>query len=517
MSDLIRLQNISKQFGPVQALTSVSLHLQPGEILALVGENGAGKSTLMKILGGVYPAFDFQGQIEVNGQSCLFRSTVDSEKSGIALIHQELSTFPHLTVAENLMVGHWPKHDHFLLNKWGCIDSKKMKVEADQWLAKLGADFSATQLMSTLSVGQQQLVEIAKALSRKSKILILDEPTSSLSSRESAQLFTLLKELRAQGCGLIYISHRMEEIFSLCDRVTVLRDGQSVFTGAVKDVEPATLIRHMVGRTLENFYPASTHPVSKKESLKLTNFKAWHKKSNRSYGPVNFSLHEGQILGFAGLLGAGRSEILQALCGDEAFKASGELTIEGQACDLKSLGQSFSGGFGLVPEDRKNQSLLPTRTLVENTGLLRLSQMAKLTWVSSPSEVLRTQTDLKILNTKFNSVEQKITELSGGNQQKVIFARILQNNPKILILDEPTRGVDVGAKFEIYQLMRQWTSQGKSILLISSDLPELMAMSDRILVMSEGKIRAEFDRQEFDQEKIMHRALETDSQKGFQQ
>ncbi len=509
---LIQLIDISKNFGPVQALTSVNLELRPGEILALVGENGAGKSTLMKVLSGVYPAGDYNGVIKVLGEKSSFTSTADSEKLGIALIHQELSTFPHLSVAENLMVGHWPTSKNPILNKLGFLESEQINQNAKTWLDKLGADFGPTQLMSTLSTGQQQLVEIAKALSRQSKILILDEPTSSLSARESEKFFSLLKELRQQGCGLIYISHRMEEIFSICDRVTVLRDGKSVFTGEVKDVNPALLVKHMVGRTIENFYPPASGAATSVESLSVQNFKASLKHSNRSYGPVNFSVHQGEILGFAGLLGAGRSEILQALCGDENYAASGEIKLMGQFQSLKSLQNSFSQGFGLVPEDRKIQSLLPTRTLVENTGLLRLSQMSKLNWVSSKGEMDRTKIDLKVLNTKFNSVDQKITELSGGNQQKVIFARILQNNPRILILDEPTRGVDVGAKFEIYQLMREWTKQGKSILMVSSDLPELMAMSDRIVVMSEGQIRRELKREEFDEEKIMHWALARDAQ-----
>jgi ABC-type sugar transport system ATPase subunit len=508
LPDLIQLQDISKNFGPVQALSSVNLTLQPGEILALVGENGAGKSTLMKVLGGVYPAGEFQGVIKINGYAVQFRSTVDSEKNGVSLIHQELSTFPHLTVAENLVAGHWP-------HKMGWIDSKEINQTADQWLAQLGADFSSLQKMSSLSVGQQQLVEIAKALSKKSKILILDEPTSSLSSRESEKLFSLIKKLRAQGCGLIYISHRMEEIFALADRVTVLRDGQSVFTGALKDVQPATLIKHMVGRTIENFYPPTNNSLTAKNIFNLAGFSAFKRAAKTMYGPVSFSLFEGEILGFAGLLGAGRSEIMQALCGDEAFDASGQVEFDGQLRSLQSLRKSFRSGLGLVPEDRKTQSLLPSRTLVENTGILRLSQFFSLRWVSPSFEKKKTQDDLKVLNTKFNSVDQKITELSGGNQQKVIFARILQNNPRILILDEPTRGVDVGAKFEIYQLMRTWTKQGKSILLISSDLPELMAMSDRILVMGDGKIRGELKREEFHQEKIMHWAFQRDSQKGL--
>jgi D-xylose transport system ATP-binding protein len=484
----------------------VNLTLHQGEILALVGENGAGKSTLMKVLGGVYPHEEFQGQIFVNNQEVQFSSTNDSRLSGISLIHQELSLFPDLTVAENLMVGNWPSH-------YGFVNLKKMNELADHWLQKLGIHFSSMQKMSTLSVGQQQLVEIAKALSRQSKILILDEPTSSLTARETEKLFSLLNELKKQGCGLIYISHRMEEIFSLADRVTVLRDGQSVFMSPIKEVDSKTLIKHMVGRTIENFYPASELAPQNKTVLKVKNFTAIKKTTQQKFGPIDFYLNQGEILGLSGLLGAGRSELLQALCGDEAYTAAGEIFLDDQKLELLTLQNSFRSGFGLVPEDRKTQSLLPSLSLTVNTQLLRISQKKLWGWVSETEEKQRTQKDLKVLNTKFNSVDQKITELSGGNQQKIIFARILQNNPQILILDEPTRGVDVGAKFEIYQLMRQLTKQGRSILLISSDLPELMSMSDRILVLSSGKIQGELNKNDFEQEKILQWALAVEPEK----
>ena len=306
---------------------------------------------------------------------------------------------------------------------------------------------------------------------------------------------------------MIYISHRMEEIFSICDRVTVLRDGQSVFTAKMKDLENTTLIKHMVGRTIENFYPPSLNPQTSKIALELKNFTIENISTGKRLGPLNLKLNQGEILGFGGLLGAGRSELLQALCGDQHYRSAGEVLVDNKPLLVKTLRHSFQTGFGLVPEDRKMQSILPSRSLTENTGLVRLSQNFGLKWVSSIEEELQTQTDLKLLNTRFNSVNQKITELSGGNQQKVIFARVLQNHPKIIILDEPTRGVDVGAKFEIYQLMRKWTNEGKSILLISSDLPELMAMSDRILVMAHGKIQGQLQKSEFNQEKILSYAL----------
>jgi D-xylose transport system ATP-binding protein len=504
LSSLISLQKISKSFGPVKALQSVDLAVQAGEILALVGENGAGKSTLMKILSGVYPAGDYEGVIEVRGQAAHFRSPKDSEECGIALIHQELSTFPHLTVAENMMIGHWP-------SKHGLIDQAAIDANAELWLKKLDADFSPAQKMSSLSTGQQQVVEIGKALSKHSKILILDEPTSSLTHRETKKLFALLKDLQAQGCGLVYISHRMEEIFALADRVVVLRDGKSVFTSEMKGLKEEDLIQAMVGRNLDQ---ALQKRVSKAKAsspiLEVKDFVAQHKESGRTYGPVGFQIAPGEIVGFSGLLGAGRSEVFQALCGDESYRTSGQLKYKGSTRAFEELRKAYRCGFGLVPEDRKAQSILPTRSLNENAGAVRLTQKSPWAWVSRDEETQRTEKDLKVLKTRFHSADQKITDLSGGNQQKIVFARVLQNAPDVLILDEPTRGVDVGAKFEIYQLIHQWADEGKAILVISSDLPELMTLSDRILVMASGHLRGELPKAAFTEESIMKLAVQVD-------
>ncbi len=485
----------------------MNLTVQPGEILALVGENGAGKSTLMKILSGVYPVGEFEGQIEVQNQSVRFRNPRDSESYGISLIHQELSTFPQLSVAENMMVGHWPTRNGF-------VDHAKMEKNAKHWLNLLDSDFSVDQKMSTLSPGQQQVVEIGKALSRNSKILILDEPTSSLTHRETKKLFLLLQDLRKQGCGIIYISHRMEEIFHLADKVIVLRDGRSVFTSAMAGLTSQDLIRAMVGRELEQASQSQVTSARQNSVLDVFDFCARHITTKKNYGPLTFSLAEGEILGFGGLLGAGRSEILQALCGDEAFVTTGDVKFKKTKTAFSQLQDSYRQGFGFVPEDRKVQSILPTRSLVENTGLLRLVQRHLFSWVSKTREKEKTKDDLKILNTRFFSTEQTISELSGGNQQKVIFARVMQNSPQILILDEPTRGVDVGAKSEIYKLIRQWAQQGKAIILVSSDLPELMALSDRITVMSNGCIQGQLLKSEFHEEAIIKLAIQThDTQK----
>ena len=504
MTELIRLDSVSKNFGAVQALKNVNLTLYAGEVHSLIGENGAGKSTLMKVLSGVYPYGDYQGEIFVNSEAAQFKSTHDAESAGIALIHQELSTFPDLSVAENMVVGHWPHQNGF-------VDIQKVEIWADEWLAKLDADFKSTKIMSQLSVGQQQIVEIAKALSRQSKILILDEPTSSLTQKEISKLFVVLKSLKEKGYGLVYISHRMEEIFSLSDRISVLRDGESVFTDQMQAVTPALLIKHMVGRSIDQFYPQTAGSIGQEIVLDVQQFKAIEQTSDKKIGPVSFKVHRGEILGFSGLLGAGRSELFKALCGDEKFVSSGEIKLNHKKFTPLSVNDSIAKKIGLVSEDRKTQSLLPTRSLTENTGIVRLTQQYLLKWVSTFFENQQTREDLKKLNTKFANTDQNITELSGGNQQKIIFARVLQNNPDLIILDEPTRGVDVGAKFEIYQLMREWTKAGRAIVLISSDLPELMNMSDRIIVLCEGQMTAEFSKTDIDQlgfsEKIMKAAI----------
>lgn len=504
MTELIRLDSVSKHFGPVQALKKVNLTVYAGEVHSLIGENGAGKSTLMKVLSGIYPHGTYSGDIFVENKQVQFTSTHDAEQAGIALIHQELSTFPDLSVAENMVVGHWP-------HQRGFIDFKKNEIWADEWLKKLDADFKSSKQMSQLSVGQQQIVEIAKALSRQSKILILDEPTSSLTQKEISKLFIILKSLKVKGYGLVYISHRMEEIFSLSDRVSVLRDGESVFTDKMSAVTPGLLIKHMVGRSIEQFYPvqADQHHIKDKTILDVKKFEATDRVSDKHIGPVNFSIRAGEILGFSGLLGAGRSELFQALCGDEKYQVAGDITLNSEKFIPQSIHHSISKKIGLVSEDRKTQSLLPSRSLVENTGVVRLTQNKFFKWVSHFFENNQTQVDLKVLNTKFSSADQLITELSGGNQQKVVFARVLQNNPNLIILDEPTRGVDVGAKYEIYQLMRKWAEGGQAIALISSDLPELMAMSDRVIVLCDGQMTAEFKKSEFDQEKIMKAAIKS--------
>ena len=481
----------------------MNLEIYAGEVHALVGENGAGKSTLMKILSGVIPAGDFGGQILLNGQAVEFKGPHDAEKARIAIIHQELSAFPHLTVAENIFAGHWPTQGPLKLIDWDQLYDRAQKA-----LDRVGATFSAKTTMQKLSTGDQQMVEIAKALLRDSKILILDEPTSSLSPKESERLFALIKELRKEGKALVYISHRMEELFALSDRMTVLRDGSSIVTAKASELTEAKLITHMVGRDLSALYPDRPAVSLGRELLKVENFVARNRAGTKVVGPVSLHVRRGEILGFAGLLGAGRSEFLRALMGDSDYAWDGDVFYHQKKFSPKSPGNSFAHGMAWLSEDRKRESLLPTRNLVENTGIIRLNQRALLSLVNAAFEKKTTDVALNQLKTAYRGGgEQKITELSGGNQQKVILARILQQNPDLLILDEPTRGVDVGAKYEIYELLYKLVAQDKSILLVSSDLPELLALSDRVLVFSHGKVQGEVERADFSQEKVMQMAV----------
>lgn len=497
---MIRLENITKDFPGVRALDSVNLQVSAGEILGLVGENGAGKSTLMKIMSGSYPSGSFEGKLFRDSLEVHFRGPSDAEKAGISIIHQELSSFSHLTVAENLCVGHWPR-------SFGFVDWRAVRKEAQRWLDLVGAHCSPDAKMGSLSVGAQQLVEIAKALSRKTQILILDEPTSALTEQEVETLFRLLRKLKAEGRGLIYISHKMKEIYSLCDRITVLRDGHSVHSDLAANLSENDLISKMVGRPLNRLFPEPPARTFGKEVLRVKNFKGTTRSGKFMFGPLDFVLHEGEILGFSGLLGAGRTEMLQALFGDPQIEATGEVWFQGKPSEITDPRQALRQQIAFVPEDRKQDSLLAVRSLHENLGISRLVEGPLASFLNNKSECTHSDESLKSFRVKAPNREQLIQNLSGGNQQKVIFGRALQTQPKLIFMDEPTRGVDVGAKFEIYEILFQLAQQGMGILLVSSDLVELMALSDRILVLSRGISSGELPRAEFTQNEIMRRAL----------
>jgi D-xylose transport system ATP-binding protein len=506
----VSLTQVSKHFSGIKALDQVSFDVANGEIVALVGENGAGKSTLMKVLSGVYADGDFQGEIKIRGEPVRFRSPADAEAAGIAIIHQELSVFPHLSVGENMAVGHWPK-------KNGLVDWPAIHTTAKSWLKKVGADFDPDLAMSELSVGQMQQVEIAKALALDFQLLILDEPTSSLSPGETERLFTILRNLRGEGRAIVYISHKLEEVYALADRVLVLRDGQSVFSSKVSEVTQSELITKMVGRPLDRVFPnrperemkfVNSVPVFRVQKLEIKSL-----SNGRTIGPIDFEAGRGEIVGFAGLLGAGRTEVMQALLGglNRTHDVRGEVFINDGALDhrlnAKVPREAWRRGLALVSEDRKAESILPQRSLEENTSLSRLSLQFLLRLIRPKLEDEKATASLSKFRTKYQSLEQEIRELSGGNQQKIVIARALQAGPNVLILDEPTRGVDVGAKFEIYQILFDLAKAGKTLLVVSSDLPELLALSDRIYVMSGGRIAGQVKREYATQENVMSLAV----------
>lgn len=474
--------------------------MNAGEVLALVGENGAGKSTLMKILSGIYTAGTFEGDILIDGKSRHFHSALDAEEAGIAIIHQELSSFTHLTVAENLFVGHWP-------SKAGVVNWADLNSQAQGLLDRVGARCRPSDLMKDLSVGTQQMVEIAKALSRNSRVLILDEPTSALTPLEVEKLFGLIRELKKQNYALVYISHKMEEIYGITDRIVVLRDGQTVHSELTAKLPEDKLITHMVGRSLERLFP--TPPAREAGDVVLTvkEFTGHTKAGDRVFGPMNFSLRKGEILGFAGLLGAGRTELLQGIFGDPSIVLSGEFEFQGKKGSIRSPRQALQRGLSFVGEDRKRDSILAIRSLDENVSIARLASRSIARLLHKAKEWTTSIKSLEQLRTRTTGPAQLIQELSGGNQQKVIIARALQTFPEVILMDEPTRGVDVGAKYEIYEILFNLVKTGKSLLLVSSDLPELMAMSDRILVLNHGRQMRIFDRADFSQEEIMKMAV----------
>lgn len=501
MSSLVRLDHITKTFPGVRALDDVSLEIRAGEVLALVGENGAGKSTLMKVLSGTYPVGSFTGRILVDGKETSFRSPADAEAAGIAIIHQELSGFLHLSVAENLFVGHWP-------GKRGFVDWARLRADARKWLDVVGVRCELDETLANLSVGTQQMIEIAKALSRNSRVLILDEPTSALSPQEVDCLFALMERLRAEGKGLVYISHKMEEVYRLCDRITVLRDGQTVHTAPAAELPEDQLVSKMVGRPLSRLFPEAPARELGAEVLRLEKFSGAHASTGRQlFGPVSLSLHAGEILGFAGLLGAGRTELMRAIFGDENIRTSGEVKIGGQVTQLASPRAALHHQLALVAEDRKRDSILPARNLSENVSIARLAAGNVARVLNATAEEDAAAESLRRFNTKAWGTGQLIQELSGGNQQKVILGRALQTAPQIILLDEPTRGVDVGAKYEIYEILFQLAKAGHALLVVSSDLLELMALADRIVVLSQGAMTGELPRAEFSQTEIMKRAI----------
>ncbi len=500
---ILEMRNITKTFPGVKALDNVSFRVAQGEIHCLVGENGAGKSTLMKVLSGVWPYGSYDGDILFEGEVQRFRGIADSERVGIAIIYQELALVPELTVYENIFLGHE-------IRKGFLVDWNETVKQATAMLQKVKLDVNPAAKVRDLGVGKQQLVEIAKALSKNVKLLILDEPTAALNEADSENLLNLLRDLKSHGVTCIMISHKLKEVISIADTVTVLRDGQTVCTlDAHKgEVSEPVLIKHMVGREIENIYPKREHRRSDEVVLEVRNWHAHSQVLGRDVlKDVNFHVKKGEIVGFAGLMGSGRTELALSLFGNPTgYQVKGEILINGQPKKFGQPEDAIAAGLAYVTEDRKAKGLILTQDVKQNITLANLREIARRGVVDDNAEVKVANEYRVSLNIKTPSVEQKVKNLSGGNQQKVSLGKWLFVKPNILILDEPTRGIDVGAKYEIYTLMNGLVEQGMSIIMISSELPEVLGMSDRVYVVASGRITGELPIEEATQEKIMELA-----------
>ena len=504
-SFILEMNQISKTFTGVKALSNVNFQVEEGEIHCLIGENGAGKSTLMKVLSGVYPHGSYTGDIVFEGQVQSFGSISDSVKTGIAIIYQELALFPDLSIYENIYAGNEVRTGAF-------VNWNQTIVQAKELLRKVKLNVNPEVLIRDLGVGKQQLVEIAKALSKEVKLLILDEPTAALNEKESENLLNLLRELKEQGITCILISHKLKEVITIADKITVLRDGQTVCTldASKGEVTENIIIKHMVGREIEDIYPKRSEQSWGKNVLEVKNWTAYDSKLGRSVVKnVNLHVRQGEIVGIAGLMGSGRTEFAQSVFGNpKGYKLQGELFMHGKAHNFKHPKDAIEAGIAYVTEDRKGDGLFLIQDIKQNITAANLDGVASGAFINNNEEVQIASKYKQSMNIKASSIEQLVGNLSGGNQQKVSLSKWLFVGPSLLILDEPTRGIDVGAKFEIYTIMNKLVSEGMSIIMISSELTEVLGMSDRIYVMSEGKIKGELPSKQANQEKIMKLATQ---------
>lgn len=492
MSVLLEMKGINKTFGKVHVLNDMQLELRAGEVHALLGENGAGKSTLIKILGGIYSKDS--GEIVINGEKAVITDVESARKYGISIIHQELMLAPNMSVAENIFVG------HELLTRYGMVDIARMEQEAQKFLDNFQLPIRSETPVGKLNIAQQQMVEIVRAISFGAKIIVMDEPTSSLSEKEVDKLFESIKKLKSSGVGIIYISHRMSELDIVADRVTVLRDGNYIDTVVMKETDHDKLITLMVGRSLENYYIKEENGTDE-IILEVKNLKSGDRVKDAS-----FELRRGEVLGFAGLVGAGRSETMECIFGLREHEA-GEIFLEGKKVRSDDVEGAIALGFGLVPEDRKKEGLFLVQGIRMNTTVEVMKEFLNHGHYDYDKEIELTRKYVDgLFQTKYADLEQPVAALSGGNQQKIIFSRWLLSTKKILILDEPTRGIDIKTKTDIYRTINDLTRQGLTVILVSSELPELINMSDRIVVMSHGYTTGVLERKDFTQERIMHYA-----------
>ncbi|MFZ5967315.1 MAG: multiple monosaccharide ABC transporter ATP-binding protein [Bacillota bacterium] len=497
---ILEMKNISKTFPGVKALDNVNLQVKQGEIHALVGENGAGKSTLMKVLSGVYPYGTYDGNILFQGEVCMFKDIKQSENLGIVIIHQELALIPYLSIAENIFLGNEQAQK-------GIIDWNATITNTRELLKKVGLNESPNTLITNIGVGKQQLVEIAKALAKKVKLLILDEPTAALNENDSENLLNLLLELKNQGISSILISHKLNEVSKVADSITILRDGKTIETlDMEKDqITEDRIIKGMVGRDLTHRYP-KRDPKIGDIIFEVKNWNVYHPlhEGRKIIDNVNFHIKKGEIVGIAGLMGSGRTELAMSIFGKSyGKKISGQLYKDNKEIHLNNVNKAIDHGIAYVTEDRKNYGLILIDDIKRNTTLADLFKISKRYVVNENEEIVKAEEYRKKLNIKSSGILQKTVNLSGGNQQKVVLSKWMFTEPDILILDEPTRGIDVGAKYEIYTIINQLAMEGKGVLIISSELPEILGMCDRIYVMNEGKITGELSGKEASQEKIM--------------
>jgi len=489
---MIEMTGISKSFDGNTVLNNVEFSVKKGEIHALMGENGAGKSTLMKILTGIY-ARD-TGEVKVRGKLVDFKNPKEAEHAGIAVIHQELNILPDLTVAENLFLG-----NEKTFGKSGILKTKEMNKKAKLILGELGLNVDVKTVARELSVGKQQIIEIAKAMSSNAEVIVMDEPTAALTEREIVSLFETIRALQSNGVSFVYISHRMEEIFALCDRITILRDGNYVGVKEIKETSFDEIVQMMVGRELGERFPERNATIGE---VKLT---ASGLTRNGHFEDISFELRKGEVLGIAGLMGAGRTEVAQSLFGYKKLQ-KGTISLNGKPVKISSPLQAKKLGFGYVTEDRKLEGLIVDFSVKDNLSLTNFNKVSSNGIIKANEEKVLYETMVKRLGVRTSGPNQAVKSLSGGNQQKVVIAKWLGIEPNVLILDEPTRGVDVGAKKEIYSIINELAEKGVAILMISSELPEIIGMADRVLVMHEGTLTAELQKDEMTQERIMHYA-----------
>jgi len=501
---ILEINNLTKEFPGVRALENVNLKIKKGEIHSLCGENGAGKSTLMSCISGVYPRNSYEGTVLYKGHETNYNSVKDSENEGLAIIHQELALSPYLSIYENIFLGH-------METKFGIINWNKYIKESKDYLKTVGLNEPPETIVSKLGVGKQQLVEIARALSKKTELLILDEPTSSLNDDESEKLLNLIIEFKNQGITSVIISHKLNEVLKVADTVTILRDGKSISTYNVKadNLTEEMIIKDMVGRDLTHRFPERKSSPGE-TVMEVKNWTVYHPDYHtiKVVDNVSFHLRRGEILAFCGPMGAGRTELMMSLFGNSyGHRSEGEFLINGKPCNFKNPREAINSGLGYISEDRKGLGLVLIQDIKTNITHSSLGKISKYGVIDNQKEIKETERYRKELNIRTPSINQYVRNLSGGNQQKVVVSKALMADPDIFIVDEPTRGIDVGAKTEIYNILNDMIAAGKSIIMISSELPEALGMADRIYVMNEGRIKGELLKEEATQEKIMHMAL----------